>query len=69
MTCGLAVQVRLHFVQVFSDGPLYTTTILAQQTKEGRLLAVHTRHEYADVTLPGFTSSPEMYMGDCAVRP
>jgi hypothetical protein len=29
-------------------------------------MAVHTRHEYTDISLPGFTSRPEMYIGDCA---
>ncbi len=59
----------LHLMQIHSAGPLYTTTVLAQQTKDGRLMAVHTRHEYTAVSLPGFTSRPEMYFGDCAVTP
>jgi hypothetical protein len=57
----------LHLMQVQSAGPLYTTTVLARETRDGRLMAVHTRHEYTDVRLPGFTSRPEMYLGDCAV--
>ena len=56
----------LHLMQTHRAGPLYTTTVLAKETKGGRLMAVHTRHEYSDVRLPGFTSSPEMYLGDCA---
>jgi hypothetical protein len=56
----------LHFIQMHSSGPLYTTTVLAKPSKDGRLLAIHTRHEYTDVRLPGFTSRPEMYLGDCA---
>jgi len=31
----------------------------------GKLRAVHTRHEYTEVSLPGFTSRPEQYYGDC----
>jgi hypothetical protein len=58
----------LHLMQTHSAGPLYTTTVLAKVTKEGRFLAVHTRHEYTDVRLPGFTSRPEMYVGDCEVE-
>jgi hypothetical protein len=58
----------LHFMQTLNSGPLYLTTILAQTTAEGRLKAVHTRHEYTQVRLPGFTSRPEMYLGDCAVE-
>ena len=58
----------LHLMQSQGDGPLYTTTVIAKESKEGRLMAVHTRHEYTQVSLPGFTSRPEMYIGDCAVK-
>lgn len=58
----------LHLMQSQGDGPLYTTTVFAREAKEGRLMAVHTRHEYTLVSLPGFTSRPEMYLGDCAVK-
>lgn len=58
----------LHLIQMKGAGPLYTTTVIAKETTGGRLMAVHTRHEYADVDLPGFTSKPEMYLGDCAVQ-
>ena len=57
----------LHLMQMHGSGPLYTTTVLARETKEGRLMAIHTRHEYTDVRLPGFTSRPEMYLGECTV--
>jgi len=57
----------LHFVQMSDAGPLHVTTVLAQETSGGRLKAVQTRHEYAPTALPGFTSRPEMYVGDCAV--
>ncbi len=55
----------LHLMQMHGSGPLYTTTVLARETKDGRLMAVHTRHEYTEVSLPGFTSRPEMYLGEC----
>ncbi len=57
----------LHFMQIFNAGPLYTTTIFAKETREGKLQAVHTRHEYTEVSLPGFTSRPEQYYGECEV--
>lgn len=57
----------LHFMQMLYAGPLYLTTVLAQETDDGRLLAVHTRHEYAPTMLPGFTSRPEMYLGSCTI--
>jgi len=57
----------LHFIQAFRAGPLYTTTIFDKESRDGKLKAVHTRHEYADVSLPGFTSRPEQYYGECEV--
>ncbi len=58
----------LHFVQMFRAGPLYTTTVMAVEGEDDRLLAAHTRHEYTLVSLPGFTSRPEMYIGSCVVE-
>lgn len=58
----------LHLMQSHSAGPLYTTTVFARESREGRMIAVHTRHEYTDVTVAGFTSRPETYLGDCAVQ-
>jgi len=57
----------LHFIQSFLDGPLYTTTILEKKTAGGKLKAMHSRHEHTDVSLPGYTSSPEQYYGECEV--
>jgi hypothetical protein len=59
----------LHFVQSFRDGPLYITTVFSKETHDGRLQATHSRHEYTAVSLPGFTSRPEQYYGDCELRP
>ena len=57
----------LHFVQAFREGPLYATTIFPQESQGAKLKAVHTRHEYTEVTLPGFTSRPEQYYGECEI--
>ncbi len=57
----------LHFIQSFLDGPLYTTTVIEKKTAGGKLKAMHSRHEYTDVSLPGFTSTPEQYYGECEV--
>src|SRR5262245_54887741 len=57
----------LHFIQSFLDGPLYTTTVLEKPTSGGKLKAMHSRHEYTDFALPGFTSSPEQYYGECEI--
>jgi hypothetical protein len=59
----------LHFVQSFREGPVYTTTIFPKETRAGSLQAVHSRHEYTEISLPGFTSRPEQYYGECAVGP
>jgi hypothetical protein len=56
-----------HFLQSSREGALYVTTIFPHETLEGRMRAVHTRHEFTPVSVPGFTSSPEQYYGDCAV--
>ena len=58
----------LHFMQVGSAGPLYVTSVFADAREDGRLNAVHTRHEYTRVILPGFTSRPEQYYGSCEVQ-
>ena len=57
----------LHLMQISDAGPLRVTTVLAQPSANGRLKAVQTRAEYTPTILPGFTSRPEMYVGDCAV--
>jgi hypothetical protein len=57
----------LHFVQMFLDGPLYSTTVLEKKTASGKLKAMHSRHEHTDVAMPGWTSSPEQYYGECEV--
>lgn len=57
----------LHFVQSFRDGPLYSTTVIEKETTEGKFVAAHSRHEYTDYRLAGFTSSPEQYYGECEV--
>lgn len=62
----------LHFMQAFRTGPLYTTTVFDVGDKgdtSGKLKAVHSRHEYFSVPLPGATSSPEQYYGECEIVP
>ena len=57
----------LHFIQMFTEGALFTTTVINRETHDGKLMAVHTRHEYADVPDPAVTSRPEQYYGECEV--
>ena len=57
----------LHFIQSFYNGPLHTTTVLNKKAADGKLKAMHSRHEYTDFALPTFTSSPEQYYGECEI--
>ena len=71
-TVGSEVTVRLaegylHLMQSFRTGPLYITTVFDVGEKSGKLKAVHARHEYFAVPLPGATSSPEQYYGECEI--
>lgn len=58
----------LHFMQVGSAGFLFTTTIFDQPARPGKLKAVHSRHEWQAFALPGYTSRPEQYYGECEVK-
>ena len=59
----------LHLIQSFREGPLYVTTVFPKETQPGRFQSVHARHEWTAVALPGYTSSPEQYYGDCQITP
>jgi hypothetical protein len=63
-----AVGNYLTLMQMDPYGAIYVTTVFNTESTAGRLLAVHTRHEYTPVQLPGLTSRPEQYYGDCAVK-
>jgi hypothetical protein len=58
---------NLHFLDIRSEGALYVTTVFDRESRNGKLKAVHTRHEYTDVSVPGFTAKPEQYYGECEV--
>ena len=59
----------LNFIQSFRDGPVYVTTVLEQKTRDGKFKAMHSRHEFTAFALPGFTSGPEQYYGECEIKP
>ena len=68
MTSELIVRASegyLNFLQVFRTGPVYTTTVFDTGAAGGRFKAVHSRHEYLQPPLPGGTSTPEQYYGEC----
>jgi hypothetical protein len=54
---------------VASGGPVYITTIFDRESRGRKLKAVHSRHEFFAVPLPGATSSPEQYYGECEIVP
>lgn len=57
----------LHLLQMSSGAPLAVTTVWPTEAGPERFIAVHSRHEYTAVSLPGFTSRPEQNYGWCAV--
>jgi hypothetical protein len=57
----------LHLLALGDAGPLYVTTVFNRPAHPGTFKAVHTRHEFTDVSMPGFTSRPEQYIGECKI--
>jgi hypothetical protein len=57
----------LHLMQIFKTGAMYTTTVFDQDATRGAFRAVHSRHESFTVPLPGATSAPEQYYGECQI--
>jgi hypothetical protein len=60
---------NLHFLAMNISGSVYLTTVFAdRESRAGaKFKAVHTRHEYTQVRLTGWTSRPEQYYGHCEV--
>jgi hypothetical protein len=60
---------NLHFLDVERSGRLIMTTVFGQESRNGRLKAVHTRTDYLKISMPNFESEPtaSQYYGDCAV--
>lgn len=72
MTSELIVRASegyMNLLQVFRTGPMYTTTVFDANAGGGKFRAVHSRHEYFTVPLPGATSTPEQYYGECEIVP
>jgi len=58
----------LHLMQTSRSGAVYITTVHPSESRGGKLKAVHARHEYTEVSLPGYTSRPEQYYGECEAK-
>ena len=54
-------------MEVSRAGALRMTTVFGQESKPGRLKAVHTRTDYLRISMPGYESEPTVgqYYGDC----
>jgi hypothetical protein len=59
----------LHFLAMNISGSVYLTTVFADRESRagGKFKAVHTRHEFTQIRLTGWTSRPEQYYGQCEV--
>lgn len=60
---------NLHLVVTNPGGQVYLTSVSASESRPGFYRAVHTRHELTEtaVVIPGYTSRPEQYLGECAI--
>ena len=65
ITVRYVANVALHLLHTDAAGPVYFTTVFNKPSHPGKYKAVHTRHEFTEVSLPGFTSRPEQYIGEC----
>ena len=57
----------LHFMERTVTGTLTITTVFASETAPGKYRAVHSRHDYLPMSLPGFVSEPSVSQnyGEC----
>ena len=65
ITARVVGNVALHLLHTDAAGPVYITTVFNKPAHAGKFKASHSRHEFTDVSLPGFTSRPEQYIGEC----
>ena len=61
----------LHFMERSVTGTLNVTTVFAPANSEQKLRAVHSRHDYLPMSIPGFVSEPTVSQnyGMCDVVP
>lgn len=68
ITVRVVANVALHLMHIDSGGPVYITTVYNKPAHPGKFKASHSRHEFTDVSLPGYTSRPEQYIGECELK-
>jgi len=61
----------LHFLETGNTGSVNITTVFSQEARDKKMKAVHSRHDYLQMSLPGFVSEPTVsqYYGECEVVP
>jgi hypothetical protein len=57
----------LHFLETGNTGGVNITTVFSQEARDKKMKAVHSRHDYLQMSLPGFVSEPTVsqYYGEC----
>ena len=58
---------NLHLLQVSTSGSLYATTVFDNDSRAGKLKAVHSRHAFVERILRDVTSRPEQHYGECEI--
>ena len=60
---------NLHFLDIRPAGSLTITTVFGQESRDGKLKAVHSRTDYLPVSIPGFSAQPDafQYYGECEI--
>jgi hypothetical protein len=60
---------HLHLVVTNTGGLFHLTSVSPSESRPGFYKAIHSRHELTEsaVIIPGYTSRPEQYIGECAV--
>jgi hypothetical protein len=66
-TTALLTQNSVHFMERTMAGSLTMITVLPQKSPKGTLRAVRSRHDYLQMSIPGFVAEPNVsqHYGEC----
>ena len=66
-TTALLTQNSVHFMERTMAGSLTMITVLSQKSPKGTLRAVRSRHDYLQMSIPGFVAEPNIsqHYGEC----
>ena len=66
-TTALLTQNSVHFMERTMAGSLTMITVLSQKSPKGTLRAVRSRHDYLQMSIPGFVAEPNVsqHYGEC----